>query len=175
MTSIYFERSFQRSFGTFSLKGYAVADAMCCEAANLGYRAFETAQMYGNEADVGTVLFDIGLPRDALCITTMVDPNNFAWERFLPSVEASLKALRLDVVNVLLLHWPPVGGDIAKPLALLSEAKRRGLARYIGISNFTAAMMREAGHHLDGALAASQVKFHPLLNQSVLLAAAIET
>jgi 2,5-diketo-D-gluconate reductase B len=174
MTSIYFQRSFQRSFGTYPLKGEVLARAMR-DAADVGYRAFDTAQMYGNEAEVGAALADFGLPRDELCITTKVDNGNYGRDRFLPSVEASLKALRLDVVDVLLLHWPPADGQIAEPLALLAETRRKGLARHIGISNFTAAMMREAGSHVDGPLVTNQVEFHPLLDQSVLLAAAIET
>ena len=173
MTSIYFQRSFQRSFGTYPLRGDVLGHALR-DAAEVGYRAFDTAQMYGNEADVGATLADIGLPRDALCITTKVHHDHYG-DRFLPSVEASLKALRLDVVDVLLLHWPPVDGRIAEPLTSLAEARRRGLARHIGVSNFTAAMMREAGRHVDGPLATNQVEFHPLLDQSVLLAAAIET
>ena len=174
MTSIYFQNAFQRSFGTYPLKGDTLAAALHA-AARTGYRAFDTAQMYGNEADVGAVLTDLGLPLDRLCITTKVHPDNFSRDRFLPSVEASLKALRLDVVDVLLLHWPPIGGAIAEPLTLLAEAQRRGLARHIGVSNFTAAMMREARRHLDGPLATNQVEFHPLLDQSALLAAAVET
>lgn len=174
MSSPYFQRSFQRSFGTFPLRGDTLAEAIR-HAADVGYRAFDTAQMYDNEAEVGAVLAEIGLPREDLCITTKVHPDNVSPDRFLPSVEASLKALRLDVVDVLLLHWPPLGGAIAESVALLSEARARGLAKHIGVSNFTAAMMREASAQVDGPLAANQVEFHPLLDQSVLLAAAVET
>jgi 2,5-diketo-D-gluconate reductase B len=174
VTSIYFQRSFQRGFGTFPLKGEALAAAVR-EAARVGYRAFDTAQMYGNEAEVGAAVANLGLPRDELCITTKVHPNNYGRDRFLASVETSLKALQLNVVDVLQLHWPPIGGEIAEPLTLLSEAKRKGLARHIGISNFTATMMREAGRYVDGPLVTNQVEFHPLLDQSILLAAAIET
>jgi 2,5-diketo-D-gluconate reductase B len=174
MTSIYFQRSFQRGFGTWPLRGEALTAAMRTAAA-VGYRAFDTAQMYGNEAEVGAALAGLGLERDTLCITTKVHPDNCGRDTFLPSVEASLKALGLDVVDVLLLHYPPVGGALAEPLDLLSEAKRKGLARHIGVSNFTAAMMREASHRTDGPLVTNQVEFHPLLDQSVLLAAAVET
>ena len=174
MTSIYFQRSFQRAFGTYPLHGDGLADAVR-DAAEVGYRAFDTAQMYGNEAELGAALAETGLPRDELCITTKVDHNNYGQGDFLPSVETSLGALKLDVVDVLLLHWPPVGGEIGEPLTLLAEAQRRGLTRHIGVSNFTAAMMRDARRHVGGQLVVNQVEFHPLLDQSVLLAAAVET
>ncbi len=172
--SIYFEKTYQRSFGTYPLKGAELISAMRA-AVDVGYRSFDTAQMYGNEADVGAVLAETGIPRNELCVTTKVHPDNFAEDRFLPSVERSLKSLGMGPVDVLLLHWPPVDGKIAGPLKLLEKAKREGLARHIGISNYTARMMREAASAVDTPLATNQVEFHPLLNQDILLAAATET
>ena len=172
--SIYYRNTFQRAFGTFPLKGEELRRAVL-DAAQVGYRAFDTAQMYGNEADVGAVLKETGIARDDLCITTKVHPDNFGEDRFLPSVEQSLKELRVDAVDVLLLHWPPMGGDIAPSLRLLAQARERGLAREIGVSNYTAAMMREAVEIVDAPLATNQVEFHPLLNQDILLAASAET
>ncbi len=172
--SIYFEQTYQRSFGTFPLRGEQLTAALRT-AIEVGYRAIDTAQMYKNEADVGASLADIGLSREALCITTKVHPDNFGEENFLPSVEQSLKHLRLDYVDVLLLHWPPIGGDIAPSLKLLQKAYEQGLARNIGISNYTAQMMRDAVKIIDAPLVTNQVEFHPLLNQDILLAAANET
>ncbi len=172
--SIYFRRSYQRAFGTFPLTGDALLSAV--EAAlEVGYRAFDTAQMYGNEADVGEALAAGGAARADLCVTTKVHPDNFASARFIPSVEESLKKLRLDKVDVLLVHWPPADGIIAPTLHLLQEALQRGLTNAIGISNYNAAMMREARRIVDAPLVTNQVEFHPLLNQGVLLAAAAET
>lgn len=172
--SIYFCGSFQRGFGTYPLKGEALTAAMAA-AVEAGYRAFDTAQMYGNEADVGAALAAIGVPRDELCIATKVHPDNYAPDRFLDSVKQSLGALRLDHVDVLFLHWPPVGGDVGPSLDLLQQAHRAGLTRHIAVSNYTAAMMRTAQRHLSVPLATNQVEFHPLLDQSKLLAAASET
>ena len=93
--SIYFQKCFQRAFGTWPLRGDTARQAILA-AAEVGYRAFDTAQMYGNEAETGDALAATGLPRDALCITTKVHPDNFGEDRFIPSVEASLKALRVD-------------------------------------------------------------------------------
>lgn len=172
--SIYFTRTYQRSFGTYPLKGEELADAMRAAIA-VGYRSIDTAQMYENEADVGAAIRTLGISRDDLLVTTKVHPDNFTPARFLASVEESLKALQLDVVDVLLLHWPPIGEDIRDSLALLAGAKARGLTRHIGVSNYTAKMMRDAVAIIDEPLVTNQVEFHPLLNQDILLKAATET
>jgi len=172
--NICFQKTHQRAFGTFPLKGEGLHAAIAT-AVRVGYRAFDTAQMYGNEADTGAALAATGIPRDDLCITTKVHPDNFSDAAFLPSVEASLKALRVPLVDLLLLHWPPVGGQVAPSLRLLQQALDRGLTRNIGVSNYTVQMMREARATVDAPLATNQVEFHPLLNQDRLLAAAAET
>lgn len=116
-----------------------------------------------------------GLNRGNLCVTTKVAPENFDPARFPPSVEQSLRDLEIDFCDVLLLHWPPTNSEIARPLELLQEAHARGLTRHIGVSNFTARMMRDATAQLDVPLACNQVEFHPLLDQSILLEAARQT
>ncbi|CAN7571079.1 MULTISPECIES: aldo/keto reductase [Brucella] len=172
--NIYFQKSFQRGFGTYPLKGAELRNAM--EAAfAAGYRAFDTAQMYGNETDTGHALAMCDIARDELCITTKVHPENYSEDKFIPSVEASLKALRLDHVDVLLLHWPDTGGEIASSLRLLQSAQLRGLTRFIGVSNYTARMMHEAKTIVDVPLVTNQIEFHPLLDQRKLLAAAEQT
>ena len=172
--SIYFQKCFQRAFGTWPLRGDTARQAILA-AAEAGYRAFDTAQMYGNESETGDALAAAGLPRDALCITTKVHPDNFGEDRFIPSVEASLKALRVDFVDVLLLHWPPVDGQVAPSLRRLEDALKRGLAKNIGVSNYNVRMLREAKSIIDAPIATNQVEFHPLLDQDRLLAGAIET
>jgi 2,5-diketo-D-gluconate reductase B len=163
-----------RAFGTWPLRGAACRDAVTAALA-VGHRAFDTAQMYGNEAEVGAALAESGLPRSALFVTTKVHPDAFAPDRFLPSVERSLRDLRLDRVDLLLLHWPPAGGDVAPSLRLLDRARALGLAAHVGVSNYTVAMMRTARAVIEGPVAANQVEFHPLLDQSRLLAGSAET
>lgn len=172
--NICFQKTYQRAFGTFPLTGEVLREAIAA-ALEAGYRAFDTAQMYGNEADTGAALAAGGVARDELCITTKVHPDNFTEAVFLPSVEASLKALQISRADILLLHWPPIGGDIAPSLRLLQQALDRGLTRHIGVSNYTVQMMRDAKSILDAPLVTNQVEFHPLLNQDKLLAAATET
>ena len=172
--SIYFRHTYQRAFGTYPLNGPICAEAIAA-ALSVGYRAFDTAQMYQNEAAVGEALVGGGVARSELCITTKVGIENFSEDRFLPSVEQSLKDLRTDYADVLLLHWPAPDGNIASSLKLLQKAFDKGLARNIGISNFAAQMMRDAQSIVDAPLVVNQVEFHPLLNQDILLGAAAET
>lgn len=174
MSSVCYVGTNQRAFGTFPLTGAACRAALAA-AFEAGYRAVDTAQMYGNEGDVGAALAASGLPREALFVTTKVHPDNFSDARFLPSVEESLTALRLDRVDLLLLHWPPAGGDVAPSLRLLSKARARGLATHIGVSNYTVAMLRTARQVIDDPIVTNQVEFHPLLNQDRLLAGSAET
>lgn len=169
--NIYFQKTHQRSFGTFPLKGDQLMAAVEC-AAKVGYRSFDTAQMYGNEATTGEALQATGLARGDICVTTKVNVSNFNEGSFLSSVEQSLKDLRLDQVDVLLLHWPPGDGNIAPSLKLLQQAYDRKLTRNIGVSNYTIAMLQEAVKTVEAPLVTNQVEFHPLLNQSKLMAGA---
>ena len=172
--NIYFQQNHQRAFGTWPLKGQQLRDALGT-AVEIGYRAIDTAQLYENEADVGSALHGIGIARKELCITTKISPANDSDERFIPSLRESLDKLRIDQVDALLLHWPPAHGDVAPSVRRLEEAARLGLARHIGISNFTAAMMRAAKAATALPLIINQVEFHPLLDQRILLRAAVET
>lgn len=172
--SIYFEGGFERIFGTWPMKGADCQKAVETAIAT-GYRAIDTAQMYENEDAVGAAIAATGVPLGELLITTKVHPDNFDEAAFMPSVEASLGALGMDAVDVLLLHWPPVGGDVGPSLTLLNKALQAGLAKSVGVSNFTSPMMRQAVELIDGPVAINQVEFHPLLDQSKLLAASAET
>ena len=172
--TIYFQRTFQRSFGTFPLIGDELSNSIR-DALDVGYRSIDTAQMYGNEAEVGAALKASGLPRSELCITTKVHPDNFANDKFLPSVVESLKKLQVEQVDVLILHWPPMDGIVVPSVKLLESAAKAGLTRFIGVSNYTAAMMRAAKGAIDMPLVTNQVEFHPLLDQTALLSAASQT
>lgn len=172
--NICFHKTYQRCFGTFPLKGEVLSQAIDA-AVKVGYRAFDTAQWYDNEADTGSALKNCSIDRSELFIGTKVRPDRFGEADFMPSVEQSLRDLQVDHVDVLYLHWPPADGNIAPALRLLQEALDRGLTRNIGVSNFTAQMMRDARSIVDAPIVTNQVEFHPLLNQDKLLAAATET
>ena len=104
--TITFTKNFQRAFGTFPLKGDTLSAAIAAALA-VGYRAFDTAQWYGNEADTGAALKASGVARKDLCITTKISPQNLGPHTFLSSIEASLKALQIDKVDINQYLQPP--------------------------------------------------------------------
>ena len=172
--TIYFQNNYQRAFGTWPLKEKVLTDALNC-AIQTGYRAIDTAQMYQNEAETGQCIADSGIPAADFLITTKVMPANFDEKLFMPSVEHSLKDLQVDIIDVLLLHWPPADGNIKPTLQLLNKARDEGLAKNIGVSNYTSIMMQDALTITNHQLVTNQVEFHPLLNQDTLLATAEQT
>jgi 2,5-diketo-D-gluconate reductase B len=135
-------------------------------AVEVGYRHLDTAQNDGTEAHVGEAVRRSGLPRGDFFITTKVADHRLRQDDFLASVPESLKRLRMDYVDLLLVHWP-VPEEVVPPeeyLTALAEAQRRGWARLIGVSNFTIAHLERARTLLgDGALATNQVEIHPFL------------
>lgn len=156
--------------GTFRLKHQVVIDSVR-NALDLGYRAIDTAQIYGNEAEVGQAIAESGVPRSALFLTTKVWTENLAADKLIPSLKESLTKLRTEQVDLALIHWPSPGGavPVAEFMGALAEARAQGLARQIGVSNFTVALMQEAIAAVGaGAIATNQVELHPYLqNRSV--------
>ena len=151
--------------GTFRLKDQVVIDSVST-ALELGYRAIDTAQIYGNEAEVGQAVAASGVPRGELYLTTKIWTENLSRERLIPSLEESLDKLKTDYVDLCLIHWPSPGGTVpvAEYMAALAEAKARGLAREIGVSNFTLALMQQAIDAVGaGEIATNQVELHPYL------------
>lgn len=170
---IFQQKNFQRGFGTFPLAASEAREAIA-SAIDVGYRAFDTAQWYGNEVETGVALAESGLSLQEFLITTKVHPESMNAGSFIPSVKQSLSDLGVDCVDVLLLHWPPIDGDVVPSLELLREAKELGLARHIGVSNYTVEMLKTAIDVLGEPPATNQVEFHPLLDQSRLLGGASE-
>ena len=125
-------------FGTYKVSPEDTYDAVS-RALEVGYRHIDTAQMYGNEAEVGAALEASGIPREDLFVTTKVDNSNHEPERAAASIRRSLEDLRTDYVDLLLVHWPlPTlyGGDVALPWPALEDAFNAGDARAIGLSNY---------------------------------------
>lgn len=159
-------------FGTYPLLGDEAVRAVSM-ALELGFRHIDSAQMYGNETQVGRAIASSGIPRGELFIVTKVDPSNLGVGRFAGSVARSVEELG-TVPDLLLIHWPPADSPIDGPVERLIEEQRKGMARLIGVSNFNTAMMRRAQDLAKGALICNQVEFHPLLDQARLLATARE-
>jgi 2,5-diketo-D-gluconate reductase B len=172
--SPYFTSPFERGFGTWPLHGETLVSAVR-SAVEVGYRCFDTAQMYENEDELGAALRACGVSRDELLIVTKIHPDNITAERLIPSLRESLRKLGVERADVVLLHWPPANRDVVSAVRWLEEAAKLGLARTIGVSNFNVAMMRAAAKAIETPLIANQVEFHPLIDQTKLMAAAEET
>lgn len=155
-------------FGTWRLEGSGARRAVETALA-VGYRHIDTAQIYGNEAEVGAAIAASGLPREDVFLTTKVWPSNFERRRFLASVEDCLRKLKVERVDLLLLHWPRFPRGLSEAIELLVEARERGFANGIGVSNFNKAQVREAVAVSGGTIVANQVEYHPFLDQRPML------
>ncbi|MGY8660832.1 aldo/keto reductase [Bradyrhizobium sp. UFLA05-109] len=156
--------------GTWELSGRTCARVVE-QALRLGYRHIDTAQVYDNEREVGDGVRASGVRRDDVFITTKVWTNHFAPNDLERSVKESLVRLRLPSVDLLLLHWPNPHVPLVETLGALAHAKRLGLTRHIGVSNFTVALIEEAIAACPEPLVCDQVEFHPYLDQSKVRAA----
>lgn len=151
--------------GTFRLKDQVVIDSVTM-GLELGYRLIDTAQIYGNEAEVGQAVAQSGVPRSELFLTTKIWTDNLGRNSLADSLQTSLDKLRTDYVDLVLVHWPSPAGAIpvAEYMGALADAKARGLTRRIGISNFTTALMREAIDAVGASeIATNQIELHPYL------------
>ena len=158
--------------GTFRLTGQAVIDSVK-SALELGYRVIDTAQIYQNEADVGQAIAESGVARSELFITTKIWVENYAADKLIPSLRDSLQKLRTDHVDLLLIHWPAPGNgvELAEYMGTLAEAKKQGLTRQIGLSNFNIDLTRQAIAVVGkGEIATNQIELSPYLQNSKLTA-----
>ena len=154
--------------GTWTLRGRDCA-RLVAQAVEIGYRHIDSAQMYGNEAEVGEGVRASGL-RAEVMVTTKIQPTMLAPRDVDRSVKESLKTLKLDAIDLLLIHWPNPRVPLADTLAAMTKLKREGVTRQIGISNFTVALIEEANRHAP-EIVCNQVECHPFLNQDKVLAA----
>jgi diketogulonate reductase-like aldo/keto reductase len=127
--------------------------------------------MYDNEREVGEGLRASGARRGDVFITTKVWPSHFAPREFERSAKESMARLRLSEIDLLLLHWPNPQIPLSETLGALCKVKRMGLARHIGVSNFTVALIEEAVKLAGEPLVCNQVEVHPFLDQSKVIAA----
>jgi diketogulonate reductase-like aldo/keto reductase len=156
--------------GTWTLKD-ETATRLVASAIQSGYRHVDTAAMYANEEAVGAGLRASGVSRDEIFLTTKVWPSDIGGGDLQRSVEASLKRLQVDRVDLALIHWPSRTVPLGESIEALNEVKDRGLARHIGVSNFTVALVDEAAALSRHPLACNQIEYHPFLNQDRVLAA----
>ena len=151
--------------GTWELRGRTCA-RLVEQALKLGYRHIDTAQAYDNEREVGEGLRASKVRRDEVFVTTKIWTTHFAPNDLERSTRESLTRLRLTEVDLLLLHWPNPQVPLAETLGALAHAKKLGMARHIGVSNFTVALVDEAVAACPEPLVCDQVEYHPYLDQT---------
>ena len=153
--------------GVYMIRGSSCAQAVA-HALSIGYRHIDTAAFYGNESDVGRAMLESGVPRSEVFVVTKLWNSDQGYASAIKACNASLAKLKLDYLDLYLLHWPEPGKRLDSWRALV-ELQKQGKCRSIGVSNFTIA-------HLEELLAASsvtpsvnQVEFNPFLYQRGLL------
>ena len=149
--------------GTWEQTGEGAVTAIRT-ALDLGYRHIDTAQMYGNEAQVGEAVAASGVDRDDLWLTTKLDNGNHAAADVVASVEESLRELRTDHVDLLLVHWPVELDVLEETLEAMNGLKDRQLVRHTGVSNFTVDQIRRAAKTAE--ILTDQVEYHASLDQT---------
>ena len=159
--------------GTWDLRGRACARVVE-QALRLGYRHVDTAEMYDNEREVGEGVHASGIKRNDIFVTTKIWPSHFAPRELERAARDCLVRLRLSEVDLLLLHWPNPQIPLEETLGALCKVKRDGLARHIGISNFTVANIEAALKVASEPLVCDQVECHPFLDQSKVITACRE-
>jgi len=155
--------------GTWALRGRDCA-RLVEQAIRMGYRHIDTARLYENEAEVGEGVHASGL-RAEVMVTTKVPPDLLAPHDLERSVKESLAKLRLDTIDLLLVHWPNPKVPLAETLGAMAKMKTAGYAQAIGVSNFTVTMLAEANKVCPEPLVCNQIEYHPFLNQDKVIAA----
>src|SRR5262245_57123010 len=151
--------------GTFRMQGDACRAAVESALA-LGYRHIETAEMYGNEEAIGAALAAAGVPRGELHVTTKVWHENLAPDAIRGAFDASLKKLRLDHVDLYLVHWPSRSMNLPDVFETLMQLKQEGRTRAIGVANFTTALLKTVVEDIKAPIACNQVEYHAMLDQT---------
>lgn len=159
--------------GTWQLTDDTCSDIVE-EALAVGYRHIDTAAAYGNEAEVGEGLRRSSVPRDEIFLTTKVWATDIGNGDLQASAKASLDRLGTDYVDLLLIHWPNRDVPLNECIPALNDALSKGMARHIGVSNFTSGQLRDAAGLSDAPIACNQVEYHPYLSQTKVKSAAAQ-
>jgi 2,5-diketo-D-gluconate reductase B len=153
--------------GTFRMQGDSCRAAVESALA-LGYRHIDTAEMYANEDAIGAAIAGSGIARRDLHITTKVWHENLAPDAIRRAFDASLKKLRLDSVDLYLVHWPSRNMNLPAIFETLMKLKEEGRTRAIGVANFTTALLKIVVEEIGAPIACDQVEYHVLLDQTPL-------
>ena len=162
----------QLGLGTYKV-GVEQVERVVRDALDVGYRHIDTAQMYRNEAGVGAAIAGSGVPRDQLWVTSKLNNPNHRRDDALRSLEATMRDLRLDVLDLFLIHWPMAdspGLDLVDTWRTMIEILESGRVRAIGVSNFQADHLRTIIEATGVTPAVNQIELHPYLSQEPLRA-----
>jgi 2,5-diketo-D-gluconate reductase B len=151
--------------GTFRMQG-DVCRAAVESALALGYRHLDTAEMYANEDAIGAAIAASGVKRGDLHITTKVWNENLAPDAMRRAFDTSLKKLRIDMVDLYLVHWPKPGMHLPSMFETLMKLKQEGRTRAIGVANFNIALLKTVVEELKAPIACNQIEYHVMLDQS---------
>lgn len=151
--------------GTYRMQG-DVCRAAVESALALGYRHIDTAEMYGNEEAIGAAIASSGVARQDLHVTTKVWHENLAPDAIRRAFDTSLKKLRLEAVDLYLVHWPSRSMDLAAVMETLLKLKEEGRTRAIGVANFTLTLLKTAVEEIRAPIACNQIEYHVMLDQS---------
>jgi 2,5-diketo-D-gluconate reductase B len=151
--------------GTFRLQGDACRTAVE-SGLSLGYRHIDTAAMYGNEDAVGAAIASSGIVRSDIHVTTKVWHDQLAPDAIRRAFDTSLDKLRLDHVDLYLVHWPSPAMDLAAVFTALMKLRDEGRTRAIGVCNFTLPLLRETVERIGAPIACNQIEYHVLLDQT---------
>ena len=155
----------QLGFGVFQIEPEQTREATLM-ALEVGYRHIDTAEMYGNEKQVGEAVRDSDVPRDEVFVTSKLDNGFHAFDDALHAFDQTLKALEFDYVDLFLIHWPlPKVGNYVDTWRALEEIYRSGRARAIGVSNFQPHHLRRLQDETEITPAVNQIEVHPYLVQ----------
>ena len=153
--------------GTFRMQGDACR--MAVESAlDLGYRHLDTAEMYANEEAIGAALAASSVARKDLHVTTKVWNENLAPDAIRRAFDASLKKLRLDHVDLYLVHWPARTMNLPAMFETLMKLRDEGRTRAIGVANFNIALLKTVVDEIKAPIACNQVEYHVMLDQTPL-------
>ena len=153
--------------GTFRMQG-DVCRAAVESALALGYRHIDTAEMYGNEDSIGAAIANARVARKDLHVTTKVWNENLAPDAMRRAFDTSLKKLRLDQVDLYLVHWPAPGMNLPSMFETLMKLKQEGRTRAIGVANFNIALLKTVLEEIKAPIACNQVEYHVMLDQTPL-------
>lgn len=175
---------FSESFPTVSVSGVEIpsigygtmlfpkpekAVSLISQAIESGYRHIDTARKYGSEKWVGEAIRNTSISREEIWVTTKVTEENAKADDFARSVDKSLKTMQLNYVDLLLIHWPQPKVPLSETIGALIKAKQEGLAKNIGISNFTVELIHKAVQLSSEQLFTNQIEYHPFINQDKVL------